>query len=148
MRTIEYCLLAAAALQAREDVDAITGCADDQIFAGVDVEVVRKVADELATPAEPGDRDRHLKALRRIKDTLPMYMGNQPKAQHYQALHAAMDAAMAALRSAEPGDALREAVAMIERLRGWCRNQQLIDEANDLVHRLATKENAKNPPRP
>ena len=52
-----------------------------------------------------GNVAKHLWALGHIKDTLPSYMGDHPKAQHYQGLHAAMDAAMFAIQSAAIAEA-------------------------------------------
>jgi hypothetical protein len=46
-----------------------------------------------------GDAAKHMRALGHIKDTIPSYMGDAPKAQHYQALHAALDAGMDAIQN-------------------------------------------------
>lgn len=46
---------------------------------------------------------RHVAALKRVKDRTPVYMGQGPKPETYQAIHAALDYAIIAL-SATPVD--------------------------------------------
>lgn len=54
-------------------------------------------------PPSSGEVARHISALRRIKETIPYYEGAwHPKAEHYQAFHAAMDAAVNALSKPTP----------------------------------------------
>lgn len=54
--------------------------------------------------------EERIARLERIKSDIPMYQGSAPKAQHYQGIHDALDAAISALRTQPTGDVV-EALA-------------------------------------
>lgn len=53
--------------------------------------------EEANQPAE-----MHVNVLRELKRRTPIYTGEEPKAAHYQAVHAAYDAAIDALSGVRP----------------------------------------------
>lgn len=85
-------------------------------------------ANPVACPSE--EVVKHIAVLRELKRRTPAYMGEVPKAQHYQSQHAAFDAAIAAL-STQPDqqDELVEALEAIASVRKRSR----MDDAENAV---------------
>lgn len=88
------------------------------------------------------DRDerRHIAVLKSMKDRTPVYTGDGPKPQHYQACHAAFDAAIAALESRPAPTEERESVRSMDESGSpesvGCIAQAWIDERAQEVSRL------------
>lgn len=74
-------------------------------------------------------RDNAISVLERLKADVPYYMGTQPKAVHYQTIHAGLDTALEALRGASGGEA---GVADPVNYKAWANNMIAFIRERDL----------------
>lgn len=92
-----------------EAARAIAGKSDTVLFADMEAEtqefwrcLARVAISQQSVPGwQPIENkllERRLGALMRLKSDIPQYMGEAPKAQHYQALHDELDASIALMR--------------------------------------------------